>query len=126
MNVQLNPKIPVGHGIWGQRNWVSYISGHWNGRWGKGTVVVSAPFTRMDPPSLSSCFHGNVAEQLDASPADKTPNSSLQISRPISIANTSYRLMTIPLLTLRSSMRGGGLGRERCWRNWRIRRWRMR
>ena len=41
MSVQLNPRISVGPGIWGQRNWVSYISGHWNGRWGKGTVVVS-------------------------------------------------------------------------------------
>lgn len=40
MSVQLNPKISVGPGIWGQRNWVSFISGHWNGRWGKGTVVV--------------------------------------------------------------------------------------
>ena len=44
MSVQLNPKISVGPGIWGQRNWISYISGHWNGRWGKGTVVVSLPF----------------------------------------------------------------------------------
>ena len=43
MSVQLNPKISVGPGIWGQRNWVSYISGHWNGRWGKGTVVVCFP-----------------------------------------------------------------------------------
>ena len=43
MSVQLNPKISVGPAIWGQRNWVSYISGHWNGRWGKGTVVVSGP-----------------------------------------------------------------------------------
>ncbi len=41
MCVQLNPKISVGPGIWGQRNWISFISGHWNGRWGKGTVVVS-------------------------------------------------------------------------------------
>ena len=40
MSIQLNPKISVGVGIWGQRNWVSFISGHWNGRWGKGTVVV--------------------------------------------------------------------------------------
>lgn len=42
MSVQLNPKISVGPGIWGQRNWLSFISGHWNGRWGKGTVVVSS------------------------------------------------------------------------------------
>jgi hypothetical protein len=41
MCVQLNPKINVGPGIWGQRNWVGFISGHWNGRWGRGTVVVS-------------------------------------------------------------------------------------
>ena len=40
MSVQLNPKINVGPGIWGQREWVSFVSGHWNGRWGKGTVVV--------------------------------------------------------------------------------------
>lgn len=44
MSVQLNPKISVGPGIWGQRNWIGYISGHWNGRWGKGTVVVSSSF----------------------------------------------------------------------------------
>ena len=38
--VQLNPKIAVGPCIWGDRNWVGFISGHWNGRWGKGTLVV--------------------------------------------------------------------------------------
>lgn len=42
MVVQLNPKIAVGPGIWGDRNWVSFISGHWNGGWGKGSVVVGA------------------------------------------------------------------------------------
>ena len=46
MSVQLNPRINVGPGIWGQRNWISYISGHWNGRWGKGTVVVRHPLRR--------------------------------------------------------------------------------
>ncbi len=40
MSVQLQPKIGVGPGIWGQRNWLGFVSGHWNGRWGKGTVVV--------------------------------------------------------------------------------------
>lgn len=48
MSVQLNPKISVGPGIWGQRNWVSFISGHWNGRWGKGTVVVCTTPTPME------------------------------------------------------------------------------
>lgn len=49
MSVQLNPKISVGPGIWGQRNWISYISGHWNGRWGKGTVVVSSTLYLIHP-----------------------------------------------------------------------------
>ena len=54
MSVQLNPKISVGPGIWGQRNWVSYISGHWNGRWGKGTVVVRDPLVSALSYSLLS------------------------------------------------------------------------
>lgn len=45
MSVRVNPKISVGPTIWGQRNWVTFIDGHWNGRWGKGTVVVSLPPT---------------------------------------------------------------------------------
>ena len=53
MSVQLNPKISVGPGIWGHRNWVSFISGHWNGRWGKGTVVVGTRWYRMHLTSLT-------------------------------------------------------------------------
>ena len=40
MSLQVNPKIGVGPTIWGQKGWMSFVSGHWNGRWGKGTVVV--------------------------------------------------------------------------------------
>ena len=50
MCVQLNPTINVGPGIWGERNWVSFISGHWNGRFGKGTVVVRNPFPQSFLP----------------------------------------------------------------------------
>lgn len=42
MSVQLNPKISVGEGPWGQRNWISFTGGNWAGTWAKGTVVVSA------------------------------------------------------------------------------------
>ena len=44
MCLQLSPNISIGPGIWGHRNWLGYISGHWNGRFGKGTVVVSRCF----------------------------------------------------------------------------------
>ena len=47
MSVQLNPKIPVGQTVWGEANWISFISGHWAGRWGKGTVVVSGYYTQV-------------------------------------------------------------------------------
>lgn len=76
MSVQLNPKISVGPGIWGQRNWISYISGHWNGRWGKGTVVVS----------FSSCYHRSLVQENAGceltltSLVVKTPSSWRKIS----------------------------------------------
>ena len=38
--VQLNPKISVGKTIYGDSNWISFISGHWSARWGKGTVCL--------------------------------------------------------------------------------------
>jgi Protein of unknown function (DUF3237) len=41
MSVKLNPKVSVGAGMFGHRNWVSFIGGQWAGRWGKGIVIVS-------------------------------------------------------------------------------------
>lgn len=40
MSVKLNPKISVGSGMFGSRNWISFIGGQWAGRWGKGIVIV--------------------------------------------------------------------------------------
>lgn len=40
MSVKLNPKIAVGSGTFGNRNWISFIGGQWAGRWGKGIVIV--------------------------------------------------------------------------------------
>lgn len=42
MSIKLNPKVSVGAGIWGQRDWITFIGGQWAGRWGKGVVLVSA------------------------------------------------------------------------------------
>ncbi|KAM0723970.1 hypothetical protein Q7P37_000961 [Cladosporium fusiforme] len=38
ISVQLNPRINVGKGPWGDRNWISFSGGEWNASWGQGTV----------------------------------------------------------------------------------------
>ncbi|KAL8719078.1 MAG: hypothetical protein Q9225_003873 [Loekoesia sp. 1 TL-2023] len=68
MSVQLNPKISVGPGIWGQRNWVSFISGHWNGRWGKGTVVPGGQDSQLIAPDLSTHIDANYLLQTHDHP----------------------------------------------------------
>ncbi|KAL8853800.1 MAG: hypothetical protein Q9221_001443 [Calogaya cf. arnoldii] len=68
MSVQLNPKISVGPGIWGQRNWVSFISGHWNGRFGKGTVVPGGQDSQLIAPDLSTHIDANYLLQTHDHP----------------------------------------------------------
>ena len=38
LSVDLNPKIQLGKGPWGERNWISFKAGSWNATWGNGTV----------------------------------------------------------------------------------------
>jgi hypothetical protein len=54
MSVKLNPKIPVGAGMFGNRNWISFIGGQWAGRWGKGIVIVSNPSNPLSSRLLIS------------------------------------------------------------------------
>ncbi|MCJ1336703.1 hypothetical protein MMC09_001981 [Bachmanniomyces sp. S44760] len=68
MSLQLNPNISVGPSIWGQRNWVSFISGHWNGRWGKGTVVPGGQEKQMVAPDLSTHIDTNYVLQTHDHP----------------------------------------------------------
>lgn len=42
MSIKLNPRVSLGPGLFGERNWVSYVGGSWAGRWGKGAVIVSS------------------------------------------------------------------------------------
>lgn len=44
MSIKLNPSVSLGHSIWGQRDWVTFVGGQWAGRWGKGVVLVSLFF----------------------------------------------------------------------------------
>ncbi|OQV01984.1 hypothetical protein CLAIMM_07249 isoform 1 [Cladophialophora immunda] len=39
MSIKVNPKIGVGRGLFGHRDWVSIVGGQWAGRWGKGIVI---------------------------------------------------------------------------------------
>ena len=41
MSIKLNPRVPVGPALFGNRNWISFTGGQWAGRWGKGIVIVS-------------------------------------------------------------------------------------
>lgn len=41
ISIKLNPKISVGAGLFGHRDWVSIVGGQWAGRWGKGIIIVS-------------------------------------------------------------------------------------
>ena len=54
MSIKLNPKIALGAGPFGQRNWVSFVAGQWAGRWGKGIVVVSHQIPLSRPHSIST------------------------------------------------------------------------
>ncbi|KAL2419310.1 hypothetical protein ABEF95_010174 [Exophiala dermatitidis] len=39
ISIKLNPKIQVGAGLYGHRDWVSIVGGQWAGRWGKGIII---------------------------------------------------------------------------------------
>ncbi|KAL4960050.1 uncharacterized protein BDV14DRAFT_193269 [Aspergillus stella-maris] len=52
LSLKVNPKVGVGPGIWGTRDWVTFVGGQWAGRWGKGVVVVMT----KDSTSLRANF----------------------------------------------------------------------
>lgn len=55
MSIKLNPKISVGAGLFGHRDWVSIVGGQWAGRWGKGIIIVSLTRSR----ELYTCSNSN-------------------------------------------------------------------
>ena len=57
MSVKLNPKINLGAGMYGNRNWISFIGGQWAGRWGKGIVIVSSqPLLTLIKTNVSAAW----------------------------------------------------------------------
>jgi Protein of unknown function (DUF3237) len=47
ISIKLNPRVPVGPGLFGNRNWISFIGGQWAGRWGKGIVIVGSELSSL-------------------------------------------------------------------------------
>lgn len=76
MSIKMNPKVSVGPGVWGQREWVSFVGGQWAGRWGKGIVLVSLTIAVRG----HSIFH---ILTIEYSPAAKIPRSLPRTRLPI-------------------------------------------
>ncbi|KIW75536.1 hypothetical protein Z517_10278 [Fonsecaea pedrosoi CBS 271.37] len=54
MSIKVNPKIGVGSGLFGQRDWVSIVGGQWAGRWGKGIVIPGGQDNQLVVKDLSA------------------------------------------------------------------------
>ncbi|KAI5843153.1 hypothetical protein BZA05DRAFT_411281 [Tricharina praecox] len=54
MVVDLNPRVSVGAGPWGQRNWISFTGGRWAASWGSGVVVEGGQDSQLVIGDLSA------------------------------------------------------------------------
>lgn len=54
MVVDLYPRLPVGKGPWGQRNWVAFSGGRWAAKWGSGTVLAGGQDSQIVIDDLST------------------------------------------------------------------------
>jgi hypothetical protein len=83
MSVTINPKIDIGEGPWGQRNWISFSGGRWNATWGSGTVEVCTPIRAT--VTASHPHHRTVAPCLTSvrCPARRSRLSTRKLRDPI-------------------------------------------
>ncbi|EXJ63008.1 hypothetical protein A1O7_03452 [Cladophialophora yegresii CBS 114405] len=54
MSIKVNPKIGVGSGLFGHRDWVSIVGGQWAGRWGKGIVIPGGQDSQLVVKDLAT------------------------------------------------------------------------
>ncbi|KAF8251522.1 hypothetical protein K440DRAFT_613332 [Wilcoxina mikolae CBS 423.85] len=54
MVISHTPKVSVGLGIWGQRNWIAFTGGSWVAVWGSGSVVSGGQDSQLETVDLSS------------------------------------------------------------------------
>ncbi|EGE83030.2 hypothetical protein, variant [Blastomyces dermatitidis ER-3] len=69
MSLKLNPTVTVGQGLWGQRDWVTFVGGQWAGRWGKGIVLPGGQDSQVVVKELSTHIKANYLLQT----ADEPP-----------------------------------------------------
>ncbi|KAI9739198.1 MAG: hypothetical protein M1834_007411 [Cirrosporium novae-zelandiae] len=68
ISVTLNTKISIGLGIWGDRNWISFIGGQWAGRWGKGTVLPGGQDAQLVVKDLATHLEAKYLLQTSDDP----------------------------------------------------------
>lgn len=90
MSIKSNPKVLVGPGLWGQREWVAFVAGQWAGRWGKGLVLVRSNFVQRANFQLAN----HIMLGSD-SPAVTTPKSLSKNSARVFAPHSPYKRRTI-------------------------------
>lgn len=100
MSLKLNPTVTVGQGLWGQRDWVTFVGGQWAGRWGKGIVLVNIvpSFNLLFMEFSLSLLYTNCTQPI-SSLEDKIRKLLSRSSRLTSRQTTSYK----PRMNLRRS-----------------------
>ncbi|RMZ83715.1 hypothetical protein DV738_g885, partial [Chaetothyriales sp. CBS 135597] len=68
MSIKLNPRVAVGPGLLGQRNWVSFVGGQWAGRWGKGIVIPGGQDSQLVLKDLATRVDANYLLQTQDDP----------------------------------------------------------
>ncbi|EGC49871.1 conserved hypothetical protein [Histoplasma capsulatum var. duboisii H88] len=68
MSLKLNPTVTVGQGLWGQRDWVTFVGGQWAGRWGKGIVLPGGQDSQVVVKELSTHIKANYLLQTADDP----------------------------------------------------------
>jgi hypothetical protein len=70
MSVKFNPRVSVGPGLWGQRDWISFVGGQWAGRWGKGIVLPGGQDSQVTVKELATSVSADyIIQTADDNPA---------------------------------------------------------
>ncbi|KAL4805902.1 hypothetical protein BDV18DRAFT_140141 [Aspergillus unguis] len=69
LSLKVNPKVGVGPGIWGTRDWVTFVGGQWAGRWGKGVVVPGGQDSQVMTKDSTSLRANFLLQTADDPPA---------------------------------------------------------